>query len=85
MKKKWILYLTAIFQLMVACQPKPHDVHEVDRLPAIYPDYIDVTVPVDIAPLNFAMSSDSIDWICVEVKGSNTSGTSCWLITKVDN
>ncbi len=70
MKNIWLLYLTALLQLMVACQPKPHDVHEMDRLPAVYPDYIDVTVPVDIAPLNFAMSNDSIDWICVEVKGA---------------
>lgn len=42
----------------------------VDEYPQIYPDYIGVTVPVDIAPLNFSMLSDSIALMDVEVKGS---------------
>ena len=45
-----------------------------DALPAIYPDYIGVTVPIDIAPLCFAMANDSATQLCVEVKGSR-SGT----------
>ena len=27
---------------------------QIDELPTIYPDYIDVTIPQSIAPLNFA-------------------------------
>lgn len=42
----------------------------VDEYPQIYPDYIGVTIPVDIAPLNFSMLSDSIALMDVEVKGS---------------
>ncbi|MDE6742148.1 MAG: hypothetical protein K2J58_07440 [Muribaculaceae bacterium] len=35
--------------------PSPKDVDEVEVLPNIYPDYIDVTVPENIAPLNFLL------------------------------
>ena len=48
----------------------PKDASLVDEYPQIYPDYIGVTVPVDIAPLNFSMLSDSIALMDVEVKGS---------------
>ena len=55
--------------LAVGCTSHtPKDVAETDELPLIYPDYIGVTVPVDIAPLNFAMLSDSVSTIDVEVK-----------------
>ena len=30
---------------------------QIDELPAIYPDYIDVTIPPSIAPLNFAVQT----------------------------
>jgi hypothetical protein len=39
-------------------------------MPEIYPDYIGVTIPTDIAPLNFAMADDDVDAVDVEVKGS---------------
>ena len=48
----------------------PKDASLVDEYPQIYPDYIGVTIPVDIAPLNFSMLSDSIALMDVEVKGS---------------
>ena len=46
------------------------DAVQSDELPQIYPDYVGVTVPLDIAPLDFAMLSDSVSAIDVEVKGS---------------
>lgn len=48
---------------------EPRDVVEADVLPAIYPDYVGVTVPVDMAPLDFAMLSDSVTALDVEVTG----------------
>ena len=60
--------------LLHGCSRQPTDVVDVDRLPALYPDYIGVTVPVDIAPLNFSMLSDSVSAIDVEVAGAK--GTS---------
>ena len=55
---------------LTACRPRPHNVTEVDALPDIYPDYVDVTVPAEIAPLNFAMADDSVSRVEVEVKGA---------------
>ena len=55
--------------LFVSCTSSPTDVTKVDKLPEIYPDYIDVTVPVGIAPLNFNMTDEDIDCVDVVVKG----------------
>ena len=41
-----------------------------DALPDIYPDYVGVTIPAEIAPLNFNGTDDGIDCIDVVVKGS---------------
>ncbi|SEN26422.1 WD40-like Beta Propeller Repeat [Prevotella sp. ne3005] len=56
--------------LFVACTSLPKDVTHVDEQPAIYPDYIGVTIPTGIAPLDFTMADDSVTTIDVEVKGS---------------
>ncbi|MBR3450764.1 MAG: PD40 domain-containing protein [Bacteroidales bacterium] len=53
--------------LMAACTGKTTFV---DELPAIYPDYIGVTIPARIAPLNFNLP-DGYDRVFVRVTGSN--------------
>ncbi|SHK47962.1 WD40-like Beta Propeller Repeat [Xylanibacter ruminicola] len=55
---------------LVACSPTPTNVTKVNQTPEIYPDYVGVTIPVDIAPLNFAMADDAFATIDVEVKGT---------------
>ena len=42
----------------------------VNDLPKIYPDYVGVTIPAEIAPLNFNFSDEDIDLMDVVVKGS---------------
>lgn len=56
--------------LLYACSSHPGDVSEVSSLPVIYPDYIGVTIPANIAPLNFSMADDSITTLRVEIRGS---------------
>lgn len=58
--------------LLTGCAPRPQNVTKVNQLPAIYPDYTDVTIPVGIAPLNFSMADDKVTTIDVIVKGSKT-------------
>ena len=41
--------------LTVACQPALPEAQAVDEQPAIFPDYTDVTIPCNIAPLNFRL------------------------------
>lgn len=44
-----ILWLT----VLAACTPKPENVTHVKACAPIYPDYTDITIPYNIAPLNF--------------------------------
>ena len=47
----------SVFQL-TSCTPTPENVQKSNTLPPIYPDYCDVTIPENIAPLNFLLRAD---------------------------
>ena len=56
MKKFVFLFIAAATVLLSSCGPKvPQQYGQADRAPRIYPDYVDVTVPVNIAPLTFML------------------------------
>ena len=66
------LYCLAILLAVLAgCTSRPENVTETDTLPAIYPDYIDVTIPTGIAPLDFSMADDNVTTIDVTIKGKD--------------
>lgn len=51
-----VLSMLCSLLLLVSCSVKvPTDYREVAELPSIFPDYADVTVPVNIAPLRFKL------------------------------
>ena len=52
----YLLPLT--FYLMTSCTPTPENVQKSNELPPIYPDYCDVTIPENIAPLNFLLRAN---------------------------
>ena len=52
MKKRAILYLPLLLAVL-SCTGNPDNFEQAGRQPDIYPDYIGVTVPVTIAPLDF--------------------------------
>ena len=56
--------------LMAGCASTPEHVSKVNQLPDIYPDYIGVTIPADIAPLNFNLADEDIDCMDVVARGS---------------
>ena len=56
MKYRYFIYMTLAL-LMVSCGVKHEDAVNLERLPDIYPDYADVTIPINIAPLNFLLRS----------------------------
>ena len=61
--------------LFISCTTKvPSTFVEVDSLPAIYPDYINVTVPQNIAPLHFHIDHDSTatDFVTRITAGNDT-------------
>lgn len=65
---KKIYYLLMGCLLLAGCSQKPHDITMVSQLPAIYPDYVGVTVPANIAPLNFCMEDEGYTAMSVQIK-----------------
>ena len=56
MKQRLFLYIVAALTLVGCHNPKvPEQFTDAGKLPAIYPDYTGVTVPLNIAPLTFEM------------------------------
>ena len=66
-----ILTLLTLF----SCTPTPENVQKSDALPPLYPDYCDVTIPVNIAPLNFLLRSDceAIQLVLIQRDGSSVT------------
>jgi Tol biopolymer transport system component len=72
--KQQILHiiLLSLVVMLLGCHSHPTDVNQVNQTPAIWPDYTEVTIPANIAPLNFSMADDAFEIIDVTVKGSKT-------------
>ena len=72
--KLFFIYIITL-GLIVSCTPTPENVQQSNALPPIYPDYCDVTIPENIAPLNFLLRADCE---AIEVKAGdikiNTKG-----------
>ena len=69
MKIRYIFYLLVLL-VLVGCSSKVENATKVNELPKIYPDYVGVTIPAEIAPLNFSCTDADIDCMDVVVKGS---------------
>ena len=52
----YLLLSTSVF--FSSCTPTPENVQQSSELPPLYPDYCDVTIPENIAPLNFLLRAD---------------------------
>ena len=55
---------------LASCSSTPENATQVNQLPKIFPDYVGVTIPIDIAPLDFNMVDDAVETMDVMVKGS---------------
>lgn len=64
MKKLYFLFF--IIVMMASCSVSPDNVQEKNEQAPMYPDYTDITIPVNIAPLNFIMRNDP-QRVCVYV------------------
>ncbi len=57
--------------LFYSCNPKPENVHNNDEWPNIFPDYKEVTIPANIAPLNFNV--ENAEAVVAELIGDDGS------------
>lgn len=71
MKNKVCFYLIVLTSLL-ACVPQPEQVREVSVPAPIYPDYKNVTIPFNIAPLNF-LFREEVSAVQVCVRGEQDS------------
>ncbi|MCQ2229187.1 MAG: hypothetical protein MJZ13_05535 [Bacteroidales bacterium] len=55
----------------VSCKETINNAKSIAERPAIYPDYVGVTIPANIAPLDFCMSDESVQLIDVVITNSN--------------
>lgn len=68
-------YILNIFVILAICScsvSKPENAEQVNELPPIYPDYIGVTIPVEIAPLDFDYNGGEFETMYVLAKGSKS-------------
>lgn len=72
---KKILYILLTLLLIASCTMESvHDAKQETEQPKIYPDYVDVTIPVNIAPLNFCMADEKalvIDAVITDSQGNS--------------
>lgn len=59
-----------VLLLTTACTEQVQQADPTNRLPQIYPDYIGVTIPAGIAPLDFQVLEPSVEKVDVTVSGS---------------
>ncbi len=67
--------LNLLFTICVYCscsQTREGEITEISGYPDIFPDYVDVTVPYNIAPLNFSMFSSDEEIVAVLFKSKQT-------------
>ncbi len=71
---KKIIYILLAVLCLSACDEKVSDARQENTLPRIYPDYVGVTVPVNIAPLCFSMADEDallVDAVITDRKGNS--------------
>ena len=66
--------LLTLLLFLAACTETISDAKQETALPSIYPDYLGVTIPVNIAPLNFCMADEQV--LCIDAVITDRKGDS---------
>lgn len=67
--KKIIFLIQIVLLGLTACDEAVVSPKQINSYPTIYPDYVGVTIPATIAPLNFSPTEKDFDRIDVRLKG----------------
>ena len=68
--KHSILLTAAALILSVSCTRMPSSYKQIEAVPSIFPDYTEVLIPSNIAPLNFCIEENGQDFVTVITGGS---------------
>lgn len=76
----WGMMVCTATWLMVSCSSMPENPTVVQQLPPIFPDYAGVTIPAEIAPLNFNCygESQTMDVVVRGEKGGEIHANGCY-------
>lgn len=70
--RKIVIYILSLVAISACVRvPSDSELHSAETPFDIYPDYREVTIPVNIAPLNFMLMDESVDAVCVDFTGGN--------------
>ena len=72
-KVRYILFGVGLLCCLYACAPRPAAVQSAEQPLVLYPEYQDVTIPCNVAPLNFLLRNEGVDAVWVSVKGKSDS------------
>lgn len=72
MKRKSVFQAMVLMILIISCTGRPRDFLEISEYPVIFPDYQEVTVPSNIASLNFKVL-DTCESVFAEITGGETT------------
>lgn len=67
--KKLFLYILALISVASCAPSVPENSVAVERVPSVYPQYADVTIPCNIAPLTFRIEEDGDAFVTRFVSG----------------
>ncbi|MBQ2209646.1 MAG: hypothetical protein II404_06755, partial [Prevotella sp.] len=68
--KRICIYILLLAAMLAGCTRQVENAKKANQLPKLYPDYVGVTIPVGIAPLNFSVQDEDAEAVDVNVKGS---------------
>ena len=70
--KVYLYIFILVFQVLAACSPKPETYTQLSQLPVLFPDYTDITIPCNIAPMNFQLQDSTATACSIIIEGYNS-------------
>jgi Tol biopolymer transport system component len=73
MKHRYIIVLLCLFVLLGSCNPSyniPEDAQPTEKKIKIFPDYTNIVIPPNIAPLNFMIRENGDKFVCRMTNGT---------------
>ena len=82
--KNFTIIFAILQLLLLSCNSEPENAKQANSLPDIYPDYINVSIPPNIAPLNFLVRDSCLStYVCasyndLKIKASSSDNQVCF-------
>ncbi|SHE39086.1 TolB family protein [Dysgonomonas macrotermitis] len=69
---RYTFFAAIILVILSGCKEQVESPDKIDSYPVILPDYVGVTIPASIAPLNFTFENEKFEKIDVAIKGKKS-------------